>query len=438
MSETACEIENQPRGWAYAAGVRLSRRATSGPSAAAGIGSVDELEAWLLSEAMSETDMLPIIERFVWSSVAAGLPIDRLSVHAGTLHPQLVGIGWVWRRIDGAVEEIQVEAMAGETDGFKLNPIRATMIDGETVRVRPAQELDRWPIARELHEIGITDYIIAPIGRGPGGQGAKRYNAASIATQCENGFTEHCIAAIHRLIRLLALHVERCIQLRLATTVLDTYLGAAAGRRVIEGAIQRGAGERLSAVVWMADLRGFTALSGRLSPEDLLRVLDAAFDAMAGAVLDAGGEVLKFMGDGVLALFETDGAPGEEREAGFRRAAEAALGAAEAAQEALDRLNETPPPEIAEIEGWRPLRAGVAIHAGDVFFGNVGAPDRLDFTVIGPAVNAVSRVEGLCKELGEPVLLSGPVAAGLPERALRPLGDHALRGVGAPLSIHAP
>lgn len=428
MSDIAIEIEAQPRRLNYAPGIRLTRCGRTGPTAARGLSTVAEIEGWLLGEASAEADLLVIVERFVWSVVAAGLPLDRMSIHAGTLHPQLIGFGWLWSRAEEAVEEIQVEAVAGESDAFRLNPIRDTMVDGQIVRMRPAAELDRWPIARDLHEIGVTDYIIAPIGKGP-----VRYNAASIATTRPDGFDAAGLATLHRLMQLLALHVERAIQLRIASTVLDTYLGAAAGRRVLEGAIQRGAGERLSAVVWMSDLRGFTELSAHLSPEDLLRVLDAAFDASAGAVLDAGGEVLKFMGDGVLALFETDPADGG------RAAAQSALRAAEAAQAALATLNAEPPAALSAVNGWRPIRAGVAMHAGDVFFGNVGAPDRLDFTVIGPAVNVASRVEGLCKPLGEPILISGAVAS-LLERTppLRALGRHDLRGVEGAVEIFAP
>jgi adenylate cyclase len=146
-------------------------------------------------------------------------------------------------------------------------------------------------------------------------------------------------------------------------------------------------GTIIAAVIWASDLRGVTDLSDRLAPADMLLVLKAYFEAMTGSILAHGGEVLKYMGDGLLAVFPHDG----DYAAG--NAAEVAVAAALAAEDAVARLNAAPPPELAAIEGWRPLRSGIGLHEGDAFFGNIGAPERLDFTVIGRAVNGASRVE---------------------------------------------
>ena len=210
-----------------------------------------------------------------------------------------------------------------------------------------------------------------------------------------------------------------------------TYLGAAAGGRVLDGLIKRGAGEPIQSVIWVSDLRGFTDLSERLSGPDMITLLNVYFGCLAGAVLDQGGEVLKFIGDGLLAVFPFASFETEQA------AAQAALTAAEQAYSDLERLNATPPAEITTIAGWHPLRTGIALHEGEVFFGNVGAPGRLDFTVIGRAVNAASRVEALSKSLGRTILITETVAARL-DRPLDDLGRHPLRGVAQPVAIFSP
>ena len=191
---------------------------------------------------------------------------------------------------------------------------------------------------------------------------------------------------------------------------------------MLRGSIKRGAGEAIRAIIWVSDLRGFTDLSDRLAGSDIVALINAYFERLAGAVMAEGGEVLKFIGDGLLAVFPYAHFKNE------RAAAQASLAAAEQALRAVDDLNRATPPELAAIDGWRPLRSGIALHEGEVFFGNVGAPDRLDFTVMGSAVNTASRVEALTKSLGRPVLITEPVARML-DRPLDHLGEHTLRGL---------
>jgi adenylate cyclase len=198
---------------------------------------------------------------------------------------------------------------------------------------------------------------------------------------------------------------------------------------VLKGDIKRGSGEPIRAMIWLSDLRGFTDLSDRLAGGDMLVLLNAYFEIFAGAVLAHGGEVLKFIGDGVLAVFPL----GEDA----RAAGNAALAAAEQAQAGLRRLNSQPCAALAGVDGWRPLRAGIALHAGEVFFGNIGAPDRLDFTVIGPAVNEASRVEALQKSIGRAILITAAAARHI-NAPLEPLGAYPLRGVAAPMAILSP
>jgi adenylate cyclase len=233
------------------------------------------------------------------------------------------------------------------------------------------------------------------------------------------------------LLSLFALHVERYSALRISGNALDAYLGASAAAKVLAGSIKRGSGDAVRAVIWVSDLRGFTSLSDRLAPADLIALLNAYFEVMAGAVLAQGGEVLKFIGDGLLAVF-----PFESSDAAAG-AANAALAAARAALRGLDALNAQPPAPLAAVDGWRPLRAGIALNEGEVFFGNIGAPERLDFTVIGAAVNEASRVEALQKTLHRNILITEAVARHL-DGGLEHLGAHQVRGVAAPISIYSP
>ncbi len=205
-------------------------------------------------------------------------------------------------------------------------------------------------------------------------------------------------------------------------TLLEAYLGRRSAARVQSGASRRGSGEIIRAVLLSADLRDFTALSEVTEPTAMIAALDAWFDRIAGAVHAFGGEVLKFIGDGVLAIFPVTGTPAEACDAALQTVAAACAGMAH-----LDTTR--------QAQGLPPLPFGVALHLGEILRGNIGAADRLDFTAIGPAVNLVSRLEGLCRPLGCSVLISGAIAAET-TTPLVPLGDHALRGIAAPCTVY--
>jgi adenylate cyclase len=203
--------------------------------------------------------------------------------------------------------------------------------------------------------------------------------------------------------------------------LLEAYLGRRSAARVQAGALRRGAGETIRAALLCGDLRDFTALSEATEPTAMIAVLDAWFDRIAGAVHAFGGEVLKFIGDGVLAIFPVTGALAE--------ACEAALRAVVAARAGMAHLD-----TARQAQGLPPLPFGAALHLGEILWGNIGAADRLDFTAIGPAVNLVSRLEGLCRPLGRSVLISGAVAAET-TAPLVPLGEHVLRGIASPCAV---
>jgi adenylate cyclase len=199
-----------------------------------------------------------------------------------------------------------------------------------------------------------------------------------------------------------------------ARRLLDVYLGQNAAERVLSGGFRRGSGQLLTAAIWYCDLRGFTSLSDRLPTREVVPLLDRYFETVAGPVVARGGEILKFIGDAVLAVFPT----GPE---GPRSACERALAAAEES--------------LRVVADLRPLSIGVGLHLGEVMYGNIGARERLDFTVIGAAVNEVCRVESLCKELSVPLLMTGRFAEQLAHQGCVPLGLHALKGVAEPQPV---
>ncbi|MFN3402012.1 MAG: adenylate/guanylate cyclase domain-containing protein [Ferrovibrio sp.] len=417
----------------YPPAVTLLRRAARGAAAAPAISDSAQLEDWLLGDALGEDDMLGFFERLVWGIVAAGIPLDRASLHAGTLHPLLYGYAWNWNRADGLCDETVVAEAVLKTEAYRSNPIFQVIEYGRGFRGRTddAEMRERYPLMADLAAQGIMDYSILPLFTG-----ATYHNAVTIATKAPTGFSAADYAQLERILRLVSGHVQRHVAQQITANVLDTYLGPAAGARVLRGNIQRGSGAAIRAIIWSSDLRGFTDLSDRLSGDDMIAVLNAYFERMVAAILAQGGEVLKFIGDGLLAVFPYSAFADEAA------ASRAALTAAQAALASIRALNDDPPPELAALPHWRPLHSGIGLHEGDVFFGNVGAAQRLDFTVIGRAVNTAARVEGLSKELRRDILLTEPVAAriGLDSKngGLDDLGLHSLRGLQVPIRLFSP
>jgi adenylate cyclase len=277
-----------------------------------------------------------------------------------------------------------------------------------------------YPILAELRAEGVTDYLALPV-RFSG----ERINAMSVATDRPNGFTEAEIERIKAVVPLLALVLEVKETRRISSTLLDTYLGHDAGRRVLGGLIRRGEGITIAAALWYCDLRNFTATTEALPRSETIALLNEYFECMVGPVHRRGGEVLKFIGDALLAIFPM--ADDLDRD----RACQAALAAAEDALTDLDSLNRRRQANSQPI-----LEAGIALHAGSVTYGNVGAPDRLDFTVIGAAVNFVTRLERMCGQLGRPLLASAGFASPCGSKLVS-IGRHRLRGMAQAQEIFA-
>jgi len=283
-----------------------------------------------------------------------------------------------------------------------------------------------YPIMNTLAAAGFTDYW---------GFALKReellFTLVTLATREPGGFAERTIKAVQALLPALALNVEIVSRGKVAEHVLDTYLGQRIGKRVLSGDIKRGFGETIDAVIWVSDMRNFTGPSDRIDSAEMIRLLDAFFEALVDAVHRQGGEVLKFVGDGMLAIFPILDSQSASA------AAEAAVTAAQEGLAAVQALNEAAPSEPSGEVSWRPLDMGIALHRGPVFFGNIGSKDRLDFTVIGPAVNLAARVEPISKETGRRLLLTEKVAEVL-DRRFEHLGEFRIRGLADPIPLFSP
>jgi adenylate cyclase len=380
-----------------------------------------DLVAWLLEHGRSIEQIAAFVDELCWRTVATGLPLWRVTLHTATLHPQIGGVGCRWWRDRGITEEFTITIGAEESPDFLSSPLRDSVLNGEVARFRLAAMQDReYPMLGRLREAGATDYLALPLFRL-----LDRYPVVTWATDATGGFTDDHIARLSALVPPLGAVIEARLRRRIARDLLDTYLGRQAGQRVLAGQIHRGRGERARAVIMASDLRGSTALSDHLPPDEMIELLDAYFERVAEPVQAHGGDVLKFLGDGVLAIFPVD-------ELGERGAAAAALQAATETLAGLATFS-----QALECRDRPPLRAGIGLHLGDVFYGNVGAPSRLDFTVIGPAVNLAFRIESMTKELGCPLLASRAFARAIPTPMVS-LGTYPLRGIAESEELFGP
>jgi len=403
--------------------MRLLRRiAVSDPAKVAG-----SPEDWLMSGEASRAGLAELLDGLMTRLVAAGLPFERATFHLGTLHPQVLGFTAVWAPLRGTCSELRVNAHIRETSDFLLSPLRPVLDEHVAVRLDPKdpETAARFPMMAELAAEGYTAYWAFPIPH------ARSFHCAmTVATRAKGGLEPDARAALERLLPALALNLDIIALDRIAENVLAAYVGERSGRRVLEGAISRGSGELIDSIVWISDMRDFTGLSDRLPGPDMIRLLNAYFERLVEAVQTNGGEVLKFIGDGMLAIFPvTNAMPAAE-------AAKAALRAGRSALASINTLNGAEGDALEIETPWRPLDLGIAIHRGMVFYGNIGARDRLDFTATGPAVNVAARLEPMCKSTGRRLLLTQDVAM-LLNAPLDPVGNLSFRGVAEPIAIFA-
>ena len=337
---------------------------------------------WLVDEAAAS----PAPDRFLAELggrlLAHGLPLAGGSLALAVPHPIVARRTWLWRADSGTV----IEALA-----FAGGPFRQTGRD--------------W-----LARLGVVQ--VDTVGAGDG---------VMLGWAGSRPFTPHEADRLGEAARFAAAPLAALAARLTLAALLEAYLGRRSAARVQAGALGRGTGETIRAALLYADLRGFTALSETTEPTVMIAALDAWFDRVAGAVHAFGGEVLKFIGDGLLAIFPVTGTAAE--------ACDSALRAVVAARAGMAHLD-----AARQAQGLPPLPFGAALHLGEMLWGNIGAVDRLDFTAIGPAVNLVSRLEGLCRPLRRSVLISGALASET-TTPLVLLGEHVLRGIAAPCSV---
>jgi adenylate cyclase len=375
---------------------------------------IQPLVDWLMDGAPPSRPPADVLRETCRRMLAAGLPLHRVGVFVRTLHPNVLGRRFVWQAERDAVELTEAPHEMLESEVFLKSPIRVVFAEHREVRRRladPGSPAD-FPILEELRAEGVTDFLALPL-RFIGGD----VNAATFATRRPGGFAAAHVEALRRLLPAFTRVVEIYGNMQKARNILDAYLGRSAGEKVLAGQIKRGDGQDIHAVIWFCDLRDSTPLADSLSRRDFLRLLNQYFECVLGPVQERAGEILRFIGDAALAIFPV----GE-------RPAEACAAALAAAREALARM------EKLNKNRERPLRFGIGLHLGQLTYGNIGTPARIEFTVVGAAANEAARIEALCKTLEVDLLVSEDVARELPA-PLRSLGRHTLRGVGDKMEL---
>ena len=350
-----------------------------------------------------------------------GAPVDRLLVTVQTLNPEIVATSSLWTQEDDAILRYDAQRHVRETDRYIGSPLQQIFETGKRVR-RRLDDLpcDAHSAYTELAELGYTDYLALPIMFSWGFGGAM-----VVSTRRAGGFDDddiHCF-------RVLRNHLAPVIEVHslkyLTRSLLNTYVGKRTGEKVMSGMIKRGDADIINAALWFSDLRDFTRLTETLPASQLLQMLNEYFEFVAAAVTARGGEILRFIGDAMLIVFPITG------EVSRKAACEAAIDAAIDAHNTLATLNHR-----RRRHDLPPINFGVGLNVGEVIYGNVGAPDRLDFTVMGPAVNRTARLESLTKDLGCSILFSEEFA-GLVDTPSQSLGQHEMKGIDEPQAVYA-
>jgi len=389
---------------------------------------IAKLASWLAKAGLEGRMETALVEGFCNRGVAGGLPLARVMVLIDTLHPIHEGRAFRWEREkpEATLTEYGRTAEGEAAERWRTSPLYRLLMSGESLlRLRLTAETEaEFPSLAEYREAKHTDYV-AIINRfaEDGVIGEMDCVYSFWTTDRPDGFTDEEIGALKRLTPFLGLAIKSASLARIAATLVETYLGRDAGRRVLRGRIDRGVADRIKTVLWFSDLRNYTRISDTSPPEEIIPLLNDYADAVVSSIHEHDGDVLKLIGDGVLAIF-----PAEERS----RACAAALDAAAAAREAVAALN------ARRFEKGLPAtEMYLGLHLGEVFYGNIGSKERLDFTVVGPAVNEVSRIAAMCRSVDQPILVSAAFASAVAgeRRTFASVGRFALRGVGKPQEL---
>jgi adenylate cyclase len=381
----------------------------------------DDVVHWLTNHTRDERFIDNIFAQMCIRLQRAGVPVKRATLHILIQHPQWLGARMAWADGMHEAEIMRFDHEVRQRSEYIGSP--ANEIHDGATEVRENLERDpslgrKHAVYDEMRAQGLTDYVAWPLHHTLG----KRH-IVTFATDQPGGFEDAHIAGLSKLLPVLALVSEIRIKNRLARTLLETYVGPHAGELILAGATRRGSGTTVRAAIMICDLREFTRISDNWPRDDVIDLLNDYFDAMSEPIVRHGGEILKFIGDGLLAIFPLT----------QPSACANLLRAVAEARQAMIVLNE----KNRDI-GRAPMNYGIGVHVGDVMYGNIGSRTRLDFTVIGPAVNMASRLEALTKQLGRTVLLSRAFSdhvAG--EFELERVGEHPVRGFNEPIELFA-
>lgn len=379
---------------------------------------MDALSRWMMTEGRRCGDPVKVVSHFCTTLIEAGVPLWRVNIGQRFANPLLIAWGVVWtpestESYDVTHDVMLTDSYVGSSFEYILahrRPLHKSLrgLDPEADHISYL----------EFAEAGGTDYYATLLHYGDGSM-----HGCTFVTQSDSGFTVENLAMIEAALPGLSCALEPVTMRKSSRSLLRTYLGDGPSDAVWNGSIKRGERTALEAVVMFTDLRGFTALSDSASEEDVFEALNTYFDVVVQAVEDAGGDVLKFMGDGILSIFPA--ADGHRRADQCRQAAQASQTVLAGLAAANSARAQTSKP---------PLEIGIGLNAGRVSYGNIGSPGRLDFTVLGAAVNLASRIEGLTKSTGHPVLASASVAAAAPD-LFASCGHHNVRGVSDPIEV---
>jgi len=372
---------------------------------------------WLYQTGLKSKNTLDFTEQLTAQLCAFGLPLARYSTAIPSLHPQIVGFSSKWTPKEGVTFR-QYEAEDRKSEEYLNSPFRRAFEQGLThyYDLRGRAETLEYGLLRDLKNEGITGYMLVAL---PFSDGS--FKAVSFATDQDDGFQHQHLEFIEALQGPLAAAIEIRYLNYTAGLLMDTYVGPIAGQRVLKGDITRGSGETIDAVIWFCDLKGFTALSEQASSTALINVLNRYFEGVCTAIEAGGGEVLKFIGDAVLAVFQTGDSMAQK-----------ALEAAGQALVNLEQVNH----DLA-VQDLPPVECGIALHKGTVVYGNIGSATRLDFTVIGQDVNLASRIEALTRDLQAPILVSEAFAQ-VHQGNFECEGRFALKGLSGTHAVYRP
>jgi adenylate cyclase len=385
---------------------------------------------WAVREGLRGASAYDLFDGYCQRLVINEVALWRAHASMETLHPQWSGYGYTWRRDLNAIEPAQYTHGSDGEEIWRASPFSQLLQraeDGEPNpsmrrRLEAGAEQRDFRVLEEFFALGGTDYIAHLYVYGDG-HGRDRSQGSGIvysfATDRSGGFGDQDLTLLQATLPALSLAMKAHAGHVIASGLLETYLGADAGRRVHAGAVTRGSVEKLRAVIWYADIRGFTPISDSASGVEVIELLNEVFELLTSVIRERGGQVLKFIGDAVLATFSFEE---KDRAETCRRALDAAI-------EAMRNIDAV---SANRAESGAPAPSvDIALHIGEVLYGNVGATDRLDFTVIGPAINEAARIEALCEPLDRPVLASAEFVEAAMEGSARLecLGRHALRGV---------